>query len=153
MCQVISEGYPRGKKELLGALSRFGPTETADWFRREGVTLKTEADGRMFPITDDSQTVIDALGPASLFYMPPPSLLLPFLRACDVSLEGVCWNAKGKLTAGALAHFVGGRGTAEGAAARAGVIVQTLTRVDNLALAPGFTSLDPPRKVLSRCLP
>jgi predicted flavoprotein YhiN len=63
--QVIAEGYPRGKKELLGALSRFGPTETADWFRREGVTLKTEADGRMFPITDSSQTVIDALGTAS----------------------------------------------------------------------------------------
>ena len=60
--QVISDGYPRGKKELLGALSRFGPTETADWFRHEGVALKTEADGRMFPTTDDSQTIIDALG-------------------------------------------------------------------------------------------
>ena len=63
MClQVISDGYPRGRKELLGALSRFGPTETADWFRDEGVVLKTEADGRMFPVTDDSQTIIDALG-------------------------------------------------------------------------------------------
>ena len=59
---MISEGYPRGKKELLGALSRFGPTETADWFRQEGVSLKTEPDGRMFPTTDDSQTIIDALG-------------------------------------------------------------------------------------------
>ena len=48
---------------MLGALSRFSPTETAAWFRSEGVTLKTEADGRMFPVTDDSQTIIDALGP------------------------------------------------------------------------------------------
>ena len=61
--QVISDGYPRGKREMLGALSRFSPTETAAWFRSEGVTLKTEADGRMFPVTDDSQTIIDALGP------------------------------------------------------------------------------------------
>ena len=59
--RVISDGYPRGRRELLGALSRFGPTETANWFRSEGVTLKTEADGRMFPITDSSQTIIDAL--------------------------------------------------------------------------------------------
>ena len=59
--RVIADGYPRGRKEILGALARFGPTETADWFRREGVTLKTEPDGRMFPITDDSQTIIDAL--------------------------------------------------------------------------------------------
>lgn len=59
--KTISEGYPRGKKQLLGALSRFGPEETAGWFRNEGVQLKTEADGRMFPVTDDSQTIVDAL--------------------------------------------------------------------------------------------
>lgn len=63
--RVISDGYPRGRRELLGALSRFGPTETANWFRSEGVTLKTEADGRMFPITDSSQTIIDALEDAA----------------------------------------------------------------------------------------
>jgi predicted Rossmann fold flavoprotein len=53
--------YPRGSRELLGPLTRWGPRETVDWFARQGVALKAEADGRMFPITDDSQTVIDAL--------------------------------------------------------------------------------------------
>ena len=59
--RLISDGYPRGRREILRALSRFGPAETADWFRAEGVALKTEADGRMFPTTDDSQTIVDAL--------------------------------------------------------------------------------------------
>uniref|UniRef100_A0A7S1E9J2 FAD/NAD(P)-binding domain-containing protein n=1 Tax=Hemiselmis andersenii TaxID=464988 RepID=A0A7S1E9J2_HEMAN len=59
--KLISEGYPRGQKQLLGPFARFGPTQTAEWFKAEGVELKTEQDGRMFPVTDSSQTVIDAL--------------------------------------------------------------------------------------------
>jgi predicted Rossmann fold flavoprotein len=51
--------YPRGKKELLGVFKRFNPTNTIEWFASQGVRLKTEADGRMFPSTDDSQTIID----------------------------------------------------------------------------------------------
>jgi len=58
---IITNGYPRGQKQLLGPFTRFGPPETAAWFRKEGVTLKTEEDGRMFPTTDNSQTIIDAL--------------------------------------------------------------------------------------------
>lgn len=58
----ILNGYPRGKKELTGLLSsRFTPQQAQEWFRKRGVQLKTEPDGRMFPITDSSQTVIDAL--------------------------------------------------------------------------------------------
>lgn len=58
----ILNGYPRGKKELMGLLSsRFTPQQAQEWFRKRGVQLKTEPDGRMFPITDSSQTVIDAL--------------------------------------------------------------------------------------------
>ena len=53
--------YPRGGRALLGPLTRFGPRETVAWFASRGVPLKSEADGRMFPITDDSQTVIDCL--------------------------------------------------------------------------------------------
>lgn len=53
--------YPRGSRELLGPFMQFGPEETVEWFARRGVTLKTEADGRMFPVTDDSQTIIDCL--------------------------------------------------------------------------------------------
>src|SRR6187551_3979401 len=53
--------YPRGSRELLGAFSRWQPRDTVDWFAARGVTLKTEADGRMFPDTDDSQTIVDCL--------------------------------------------------------------------------------------------
>jgi predicted Rossmann fold flavoprotein len=51
--------YPRGGKALLGAFTRFGTTDTINWFREKGVRLKTEADGRMFPVTDNSHTIID----------------------------------------------------------------------------------------------
>ena len=53
--------YPRGGRELLGAFSRWQPRDTVEWFERRGVQLKTEDDGRMFPITDNSQTIIDCL--------------------------------------------------------------------------------------------
>jgi predicted Rossmann fold flavoprotein len=55
-------GYPRGSKELRGILSKHFPvTSAAAWFQDRGVELKTEPDGRMFPTTDSSQTIIDAL--------------------------------------------------------------------------------------------
>lgn len=53
--------YPRGKQLLKKSLYRFSPEKTIDWFARCGVKLKAEADGRMFPITDDSQTIIDCV--------------------------------------------------------------------------------------------
>lgn len=53
--------YPRGSKELLGPFIRFGPSDTISWFEKRGVILKTEADGRMFPITDDSATIVNCL--------------------------------------------------------------------------------------------
>ncbi|KAG5189328.1 HI0933 family protein [Tribonema minus] len=62
----IAQGYPRGSRQLLGPLSAaFGPRDAAAWFRERGVNLKTEADGRMFPVTDSSQTVIDCLAAAA----------------------------------------------------------------------------------------
>ncbi len=51
--------YPRGEKQLLGPFTRFNPTHTVDWFQNRGVELKTEDDGRMFPVTDNSQTIIN----------------------------------------------------------------------------------------------
>ena len=57
--------YPRGGRELLGPFTRFGPRDTIAWFEVRGVTLKTEADGRMFPDTDDSATIIAALRTAA----------------------------------------------------------------------------------------
>jgi len=53
--------YPRGGRELLGAFSRWQPRDTVGWFEKRGVVLKTEADGRMFPVTDNSLTIVDCL--------------------------------------------------------------------------------------------
>lgn len=57
----LVQHYPRGGKALRGAFTRFQPRDTIAWFARRGVTLKTEADGRMFPVSDDSGTIVDCL--------------------------------------------------------------------------------------------
>lgn len=57
--------YPRGGRALRGAFSRFQPQDTIAWFARHGVTLKAEADGRMFPDTDDSATIVHCLTEAA----------------------------------------------------------------------------------------
>ncbi len=57
----LVQNYPRGSKALLGAFARFQSEDTVNWFGRNGVSLKTEADGRMFPVTDSSETIIDCL--------------------------------------------------------------------------------------------
>src|SRR5438045_1895388 len=57
--------YPRGGRELLGAFHRWQPRDTIAWFAERGVETKTEEDGRMFPITDDSATIVDCLTQAA----------------------------------------------------------------------------------------
>ncbi len=57
----LSKYYPRGEKALIGPFNRFQPRDTIEWFAARGVELKTEDDGRMFPITNNSQTIIDCL--------------------------------------------------------------------------------------------
>ena len=57
--------YPRGEKELRGPFNRFCSGDTIEWFERHGVALKIEEDGRMFPVTDSSQTIIDCFLEAS----------------------------------------------------------------------------------------
>lgn len=57
----LVQHYPRGAKALRGVFSRFQPRDTVTWFVGEGVLLKTEPDGRMFPITDRSSTIADCL--------------------------------------------------------------------------------------------
>lgn len=51
--------YPRGEKELRGPFHQFGAGDTIEWFDRHGVALKIEEDGRMFPESNSSQTIID----------------------------------------------------------------------------------------------
>lgn len=55
----LTQNYPRGEKELLGPFHTFMTGDTIDWFEKRGVELKIEEDGRMFPVSDSSQTIID----------------------------------------------------------------------------------------------
>jgi predicted Rossmann fold flavoprotein len=62
---LLVQNYPRGSKALRGAFSQFQAQDTVDWFTGRGVPLKTEADGRMFPTTDESATIVDCLTDAA----------------------------------------------------------------------------------------
>lgn len=55
----LSTNYPRGEKELLGPFHSFMTGDTMQWFEERGIALKIEDDGRIFPVSDDSQSIID----------------------------------------------------------------------------------------------
>lgn len=57
----LIEKYPRGKQLLRKTFYQFSPQDTIEWFESRGVKLKSEADGRMFPATDNAQTIIDCI--------------------------------------------------------------------------------------------
>lgn len=57
----LVKNYPRGERPLKKAFGIFSTTDTIQWFEKRGVELKTESDGRMFPVTDDSETIINCL--------------------------------------------------------------------------------------------
>lgn len=57
--QELTRNYPRGEKELLGPFHTFMTGDTIEWFEKRGVELKIEDDGRMFPVSNSSQTIID----------------------------------------------------------------------------------------------
>jgi predicted flavoprotein YhiN len=54
----LAKNYPRGGRELLAAFHRWQPSDMIAWFKGRGVLLKTEPDGRVFPVTDSSETII-----------------------------------------------------------------------------------------------
>jgi len=55
----LTTNYPRGEKELLGPFHRYAPMDVMAFFEERGVDLKIEEDGRVFPVSDSSQTIID----------------------------------------------------------------------------------------------
>lgn len=59
--QMLTAKYPRGGRELIGAFHRWQPRDQIAWFAERGVKLKAERDGRMFPITDKSATIVNCL--------------------------------------------------------------------------------------------
>jgi predicted Rossmann fold flavoprotein len=56
---LLAKNYPRGEKVLKNVFKTYGSAQVKQWFESNGVALKTEPDGRVFPITDKSQTIID----------------------------------------------------------------------------------------------
>jgi predicted Rossmann fold flavoprotein len=59
--KLLTKNYPRGDKALMSPFSKFSTGDTMDWFEKKGVSLKIEEDGRVFPDSDNSQTIIDCL--------------------------------------------------------------------------------------------
>lgn len=57
----LAQGYPRGGQFLRKSFAQWSVKDTIAWFEARGVQLKTEEDGRMFPVTDSSQTIVDVL--------------------------------------------------------------------------------------------
>ena len=55
----LVKNYPRGEKELRGPFNTFCSGDTIEWFEKRGIELKIEDDGRMFPVSNSSQTIID----------------------------------------------------------------------------------------------
>ena len=57
----LAAHYPRGERALAGLFTVFQPRDTVAWFSKRGVELKTEPDGRMFPASDSSETIVNCL--------------------------------------------------------------------------------------------
>ncbi|RAI91467.1 BaiN/RdsA family NAD(P)/FAD-dependent oxidoreductase [Algoriphagus yeomjeoni] len=74
----LVKNYPRGEKFLKKVFSKFKSEDTITWFESRGVPLKIEGDGRMFPISDSSQSVIDAL------LKEAQKLKITILKSCGV---------------------------------------------------------------------
>ncbi|MFN8292973.1 MAG: NAD(P)/FAD-dependent oxidoreductase [Chitinophagales bacterium] len=64
--KILTKFYPRGERELLSPFMRFNPSNTIQWFEKRGVHLKKESDGRMFPSTNNSETIINCFMQAAL---------------------------------------------------------------------------------------
>ena len=61
MVEDMIDAYPRGKRFVRKTLHQFSASDTKDWFNQRGIELKTEADGRLFPVSDQSETIIQCL--------------------------------------------------------------------------------------------
>lgn len=59
--RLFTARYPRGERELIAPLHKFSASETVEWFEARGVRLKTEDDGRIFPVSDSSETIVECL--------------------------------------------------------------------------------------------
>lgn len=101
----LARHYPRGEKMLKQSFKEYHAENVIQWFKSRGVDLKTEDDGRMFPVTDDSQTIIDC------FMRETSRLNIEILRGASVTrvarnegftieaADGRSWQSKNLLVA------------------------------------------------------
>lgn len=95
----LAKNYPRGQKELLGPFHKFCSGDMAYWLEQKGVETKIEDDGRMFPITDSSQTIVDVLYQNS---MAKGVELITSCNITDLKLKKDFWSltsTKGDISA------------------------------------------------------
>ena len=85
---ALVQSYPRGQKALRGAFSRFQPRDTLAWFAARGVALKREADGRIFPVSDDSATIVECLKRSALEAGVSVRVRSPVMNVEQISQEG-----------------------------------------------------------------
>ena len=93
--------YPRGGQALLGPFSKFSASDTVAWFESRGVKLKSEPDGRMFPVTDSSQTIVNCLMDAA------EKAGVKFRLNCAVELVTKMPDGRFELTLGRSAPVLG----------------------------------------------
>ena len=110
--KLFCKNYPRGSRELLSPMQRFQASDTVEWFKNAGVQLVAEPDGRMFPDTNSSETIIDC------FFNLIEKHKIKLITNCPVkSIEAVSPNRfklktgdKNSLTADALLVATGSGG-------------------------------------------
>jgi predicted Rossmann fold flavoprotein len=109
----LVKNYPRGEKELLQVFSRFAVEDTIGWFKEQGVELKTEADGRMFPVSNKSETI------ANCFLHLAKKLDIEVITQCEVKKITKADHfefktTKGDLEADVVVCSMGGNNKMEG---------------------------------------
>jgi len=99
IAQLI-KNYPRGGKQLKKSFNHFFTKDTVNWFESRGVTLKTEADNRMFPSSNNSQTIVDLLLNTAenlnirISYKSKVSAITPTINGAELSINGetLCYD-------------------------------------------------------------
>jgi len=90
----LIKNYPRGGRELKKSFNHFFTTNTVNWFEDRGVALKTEADNRMFPSSNSSQTIVDLLLNSAenlairLSYKSKVNAITPIENGINLSING-----------------------------------------------------------------
>lgn len=112
---LLSTHYPRGGATLQPLFKEFGPAETIHWFEERGVPIKAEADGRMFPTTDNSQTIIKALQ-AEARRLGVQLRLGEAVRSISIGPPHTLHTNTGSIKAGAIIIATGGSPSINGMA-------------------------------------